>query len=749
MGQLGVKSPRSKPSFTQKQSLLQLCCIHLMWNFGKTHADVWSTVVGLSQKHDEKLEADILALIKCDTSTGKTRPPSAQSSASSLETDTTKPLSSNYLVVWDVALGRAPFSAHEILSQIVSITCASHRTQSPGGDALSRLEALFGMEREDRTLNRLIIATSASYSSLDLDLLFSALLQPSAPHNRALFDSINSIDLFLGEVPSKSPSEVRERVKRKIAPVTHTHLDAITLHPLAAIYRPISKHLFQLHCDPASKSLGIATSSLSSSSSLSAPLSRPKGFENRVSMSVEYDTLSREAKERFEALTRTFSQFGIETGYRLETWSLGPNSQLLAQQIAQSTLGADASAGGEKVSLIFVDRNLDLLPPLSCGSKSLLDKHLFLQHYHQASLSSSHNNTSSTSDGSASLDRSFDDVAVFDDLIEVMFKAPKEALATLLRKLSEIAAEEGLEVDFSAGAKKALEQVYHALSSTVSGRSKLYSHRRVLLLLQLASSMQEEASFGLHISSLLSTFKHIHSAPQESPLHYILDYIEASKQVPTNIVLKAVVSLLMLHTFVAPRILPNDSKKQSTKEEEKKKEEDQLLTKMVDLLSKRIFSDKPSLTSPLPNWLHGMTSEESIQQRVGHLLAYIRSEPGLDFEDFFTVQESATEPCLLAQIVSRVFDSTNPDLRDIKQASMSLGGLLKSGLSIVSLRHQPRPNDRHTVIVFVLGGITFLEAREALDMFAKTDAFKQEKNHLLLASNAFITGLDLADLYYM
>lgn len=736
------------------QSLFSACysplSYPLMWNFSKSHADVWSTIVGLSKRHEEKLEADIRALIKQSTSDGKSSSRTSQPPSKALESALNHPLPTNYLVVWDIALGRAPFSSPEILSRFVSIPCVSNSTQSSIGDAHSRLHALFNLESENRALHRLIVATSASYSSLDLDLLFSALLQPISGINRSLFDSIDFIDLFLGEIPSKTPNEVRERVKRKIAPVTHTPIEAITLHPIGAIYRPISNHLFQIHCDPASNSLGIATTNASSSSNPSAPLIRQKGSENRVSMNIEYDTLARDVKERFDSLTRTFSHFGVETGYRLETWSLGPNSQLLAQQIAQSNLGADASASGEKVSLIFVDRNLDLLPPLSCGSKSLLDKHLFLQHYHQASKSSNNMDPSleSSIGDSPSIDIS-DDVSVFDELNEVLFKAPKEALSTLLRKLSEISAEEGLEIDFSAGAKNALHLFYSAMNGSISGRSKLYSHRRVLLLLQLASSMQEEASFGPQLSSLLSTFKHILSAPQESPLHYILDYIEAAQQVPINIILKAVISLLMLHTFVAPRIVPNDPKKQVNKETVNKKEEDQLLTKMVDLLSIRISSEKDLLKQSLPKWLHGITSDESIKQRVGNLLAYIRSEPGLDFEDFFTVQESSTEPCLLAQIVSRVFDSSNPDLRDIKLASMSLGGILKSGLSIVSLHHQPRPNDRHTVIIYVLGGITSLEAREALDMFATTDAAKQGKNRLLLASNSFITSLDLADLYYM
>lgn len=710
-----------------------------MWGFGKSKADVWSAISELSKRHNEQLESRILELIGVRSTLKSGLPPSSLP-LSALESGVTSDLAATYLVVWDSALGRAPFLASEILANFVSIPCSSQGPLQRLDGSLSLLETLFASSRRSTALKRLIVVTGASFTSLDLDRLFTALLQPLSDASPSYFDTIESIDLFVGENPSRMPTEARERVKRKIAPVTHTQLANIELHPLSAIYYPIANNIFQLHCDPAALNVGISNSILVSTSSPSTPLVRPSGFENRANMNIEYDSLSRDAKEKFEALVKTFSSFGLELGVRLEAWSLGPSAQLVAQQLAQSTIGSDTNAGGEKVSVIFADRNLDLLSPLSCGFKSLLDKHLFVQNYQSAST-----NTQSSSSNPLG-----DDIFMSgNDLMQILFKPPKDAMSTLLRKLSELAAEEGLEIDFSTGAQNALSQFYTTLNSTATGRNLLYSHRKLLLLLQLAASLQEEATYGPQFSVLLSTFKHILSSPHESPLHYILDYIEASSQISLEIVLRAVIALFMLSTFIKPSTKEAPSKKEVGKDHAQKDEEARTLDKIENALSIRLFSENDSMMEPMPSWLKDKSSQESVKHCLTELIAYLRSESSIEFEDFFTVQESSTEPCLLAQIVSRVFDSANPDLRDIKQASMSLGGLLKSGLSIVSLRHQPRPNDRHTVILFVLGGLTFQEARETLDMFSKTTAGQQKKNHLLLASNNFPTTLELADMYCM
>lgn len=769
----------------------------IMWSFGKAHGNIWSTIIELSRRHNASLETSIDNLISVTSSTAKPTLQIPESALAGTHNDQALGKDCRILVIWDSALGSVPFSSPEILSKLVSLPCTSNASQFDQQHALSTLTAICSPWSGIKSLNRLIVVTGASFSSLDLNSIFTFLFQPSSGDSTGLFDSIEAIDIFIGESPSKAPVEVRERVKRKIAPISHTPLDYITLHPLNNLYTPISNNIFQLHCDPATWTLGISNTNLTSHSSSSKVLDRPKGYDNRVNMNIEYDMLSREVKERFEALARTFSALGAETGFRLEAWSLGPTSQLLSQQLTQSMLGLDTSTGGEKVSLIFVDRNLDFLSPLSCGSKSFLDKYCLLQKYHLLSKDSS---------SAQSSPQLTNDMDFFDEMKAILFQSPKEASSALLRKLSEIATDEGLEIDFSAGGRKALTHFYAGLVESESGRSKLYAHRKLLLLLDTVVSMQEEAYSNPQLAALLSSFKHILSAPQESPLPYITDYIEATKDVPVTIVMQAVISMLMLSTFISPSTTSDLKSKliaaeegaggggggggaaaasavgvgsaqkpasksdtcssstaeqsasssshkpassQSASSEPSHSSPSKLLSTIESLLSHRLFHERASLPSPLPRWLHSDSSLDAIQSCIKVLFSYVLSESPPEFEDFFTVQESPTEPCLLAQIVSRVFDNTNPDLRDIKLASMSLGGLLKSGLSMVSLRHQPRPNDRHTVILFVLGGLTFHEARETFDMFSRSDAAKQNKNRLLLASNFFPSSLELADLYCM
>lgn len=735
-----------------------------MWGFGKSRADVWSSLLDLSRRAEEDLQSRVSNLLADAHSSSSSTATSSSISSKVLSSESNTAISSHYVVIWDSALGRVPFTEAQILANLISLPCTSQAPLRGASTAHSVLQAIYDRNGANTTLKNLLVCTAASLESLDLDVVFSALTRPLPGSEGALYEQIEAIDIFIGDNPSKSPVELRERVKRKIAPVGHTPLASIGLHPLNAIYTPLYDRLLQIHCDPSTMSVGVSPANLVEASGKMRSLSRPENTSNRAHLQVEFDMLPREAKEKYVSVARTIAGMALDLGVRFEPWSLGPSSLLVAQQLSHMTFSHDTSSStGEKVSLLLVDRSLDFLSPASFGNKSLLDRFLLVNDF--SLLSKNINSSSSTLDNSieglANENPIFSPFASShsggdDDILLLLEKTPKEALAGLVRKLSDLATEEGIDVDFSEpgvkGAKNALSSIYTAWSETISGRSRLFKHRKLLLGADLACSLQDEtlgrtSEFG----PLFSTLKHILSAPGESPMHYIKDYIDASRNQPVSVVLRAVTSLFILSRFTWPssESSPESSSKTNQRKanQSQKEEEEELLREISQTISNRIYDEMSSMTEPSPRWLDDKSSVESIRKSFDSMIEYVRSESEIGFEDFFTVQEEPKEPCLLAQLVSRVFDSSNPDMRDLKIASMSLGGLLKSGLSMVSLRHQPRPNDRHTVILFVLGGITFHETLQVRSMFNKSSCATQNKNQLIIASNSLISSLSLADLY--
>jgi len=643
-------------------------------------------------------------------------------------------------------LAFAPLSSYPLLS----------RSQSD----ISILKATVQRYVPNRVLQKLILCTTASISNLDLSTLFSMLSRHSSSSTESIIDLVESVDCFVGESPNTCPSEVKERAKHKIAPLTHTSPTSIVFHPVELLCTPVSREYVQFLVDESVLNLGVSGSNLTPSTGPVHPLSRPSPCANRVELKCKFDSLPKQVKEKYEVLARTLSAFGQEMGVRLEAWSLGPASQLAAQQLAQLVNMPDTSASGEKVSLIIVDRNLDLLPPSSFASYSLLDRLISKQHLSNLVDDRSKTDTSDSNVAhdlwpESPLETTFTatDPSEHDHVVSSLFHPPKDALAQLMRKLSEFALEEQIEVDFSVpgveGARSALLALFTALNSSVSGRNRIYKHRSLLSAVEMVCDMQDEVMGRTRPhTTLFSTVKHILSSPGDSNMHYIKDYLQDCRDIPISAALRSVMTLTMLASFISPRKpISSDSKKEKEDAEKRRmvEEEDKsCLESIKTLLAERLNLD-PLSPSLEPHWLNGVDYNDLVQVmgRLEAMFAYLCSESEIEFEDFHTFSERPKEPCLLAQLVSRVFDPSHPELRDVKLSSLSIGGILKSGLSFVNLRHQQRPNDRNTVIIYVLGGITMQEVYQTTQMFKKQNSNCQ----LLLASSHILSSWNLPDMY--
>lgn len=732
-----------------------------MWGLGKSAHDVWSTLVSRSGLHSSQLEEFVEELVELPSST-LSKPGHVPHSQPSSSLDSSISSAKKSLVIWDANLGAPPFLSTNILANLLVLPCALHDRISDICQANADFKSYFRRYASSVVLEKLIVCSAASLESLDLSSLAARLMASDSPEKRTRFEKINNIDLILPETTAKAFRDA-QRVFNKLAPLTHTAPSSMHVHPLSVLHLPLSNHFFQLIVDPNTYALGVSPSCLAPSPSPVQPLTRPPRTENRAKLHVEFDSLPSVTQERYVTLAKTLSRVGAELGVRLESWALGPASELLSQQLSQEVSMQDASATGEKVALILVDRSLDLLSPTVLGQKCLLDRLINAESIDILSktVKMDSDGTEQRLQGLSSPNPLFDlahasSRAAHDSIIAMLSENPRKALASCLRKLSELASEEALDIDFSISkaedALKALDAVYDAWSGTSTGRSRLYQHRHLLLALDVACSLQDEMLLNAdnHSHHHLSTIKHLLSTPGESVLEHINYYIEASKKLPITAVLRVVIALAMLGAFIRP--YPSSSSSHSSAsdanpsldEKSLSAEEQKHLDAIVELLAARIASELSS-DSNRPPWLANVdcSNIKTIQEKLRELFAYMRAEGPIEFDDFQTFQESQKAPCLVAQLVDRVFDPQKLDLRDLKQGSVSMGTLLKSGLSMISLRHQPRPNDRTTVILFVVGGITMAEVVQIQEAMAAC----QSKTNLIVGSSGIWSSLKLADLY--
>jgi hypothetical protein len=73
---------------------------------------------------------------------------------------------------------------------------------------------------------------------------------------------------------------------------------------------------------------------------------------------------------------------------------------------------------------------------------------------------------------------------------------------------------------------------------------------------------------------------------------------------------------------------------------------------------------------------------------------------------------------IIQQIISAVFDEKRQDVKDLeKLASASIGTLFTRSI-FGGAKAKSKPTDNNTIIVFVVGGVTFSEIREIKEILA-------------------------------
>ncbi|EIE22710.1 hypothetical protein COCSUDRAFT_42345 [Coccomyxa subellipsoidea C-169] len=101
---------------------------------------------------------------------------------------------------------------------------------------------------------------------------------------------------------------------------------------------------------------------------------------------------------------------------------------------------------------------------------------------------------------------------------------------------------------------------------------------------------------------------------------------------------------------------------------------------------------------------------------------------------------------LLSQLTSRILDQR--PIPDMQHNSASLGGLLKSGLGRFGLvQKQPQPGDHSTVIIFVVGGISVADLREVRHVVAEkvTGQPGRASVKVLVGGTALMSPHDVVD----
>ena len=92
---------------------------------------------------------------------------------------------------------------------------------------------------------------------------------------------------------------------------------------------------------------------------------------------------------------------------------------------------------------------------------------------------------------------------------------------------------------------------------------------------------------------------------------------------------------------------------------------------------------------------------------------------------------------LLREVLSRVLNGE--DVTELSRASEHKGGLLSRGAKLLGVKSAPRPSDNATILLFVVGGITVSELREARML-----AVQHHERRILVGSTRLVTPVDIS-----
>jgi hypothetical protein len=494
-------------------------------------------------------------------------------------------------------------------------------------------------------------------------------------------------------------------------------------------------------------------------------------LQTKVDYASDVDSVQGERRAAFEALAISLARVGIAFDRRWEAWALGPTSALVAQFLNHiSNTSPQIMDAEHKGSLILIDRTLDLASPLTFGFECLADRYYNIQKSLQS-------NTTAAGQPQVNLPMenptlSFNiNMQQHSKLFDILSMHPKECFGEIRKLLVDLIHEIGAEIPNLSSVRSPAAAVATLLDTIVhfdagGGPSLIYRNAPLIIAAQAAcylgdENVSAEAAFaGVSLASY-ALAKHL-LATQD--LQNVVDHLKSLAEDKKSASKPFDIRMAVTTVALALALIEEETTGEGENNGWSEFAEDPLAeikAAMVQLLLSR-----PPLCRP--NWVdanvfemlqehHTLNPRPPLDQIPKSLARTIEDVVDSLFGQLQTIRTARSMlqdyprvvpqpgklipiPC---QVLSHVLDKRDVPLQDLQQISFSVRGLIKSGLGRLVFRQSvlPRPTDRPTIAIFIVGGITCSELHELREIASH----HLQSHDIIFGSTRILTALDVHD----
>ncbi|XP_077541717.1 sec1 family domain-containing protein 2-like [Haemaphysalis longicornis] len=440
---------------------------------------------------------------------------------------------------------------------------------------------------------------------------------------------------------------------------------------------------------------------------------------NQGSMSFEGTCFSRSMQINLKSLIGNLNSIFEVACIREETFSLGPLARFIGEELSRLSKGHRKSAQS-KVSLLLLDRTLDMAGSLTASCESFLDTVVrvlppFPGHHLDVCIETPCISNSSGRPTS-SREALFPGCLAHEDsklaLQHVVNSKQKECMMELNRLLVEAALKQGVRLDIT-GRLTAEQLRKRVIQFRDAGGDAVVERGLVQQILGVAQAVLGDRYAKLE--DLLSTEKVLvqnAGISAEAASRSLIQLLRSRNT--TQLQLEDIIALMaLLHSLFGVETLGSEGDSQTLKAE----------------IVAAIYQAEESL----PPFLRHLVSdkEDSLDenrvirevdgifdtlQSLGTARASLRKYKSI-LEEGNMMQPAMYKP-LLKQLLEDIFDPNAAEASQLDYHSGGLSDMLKAGFGLFRSSSKPLPKDSPTLIVLVIGGITASEVKLVNDFIS-------------------------------
>ncbi|KAH3796873.1 sec1 family domain-containing protein 2-like [Dreissena polymorpha] len=446
-----------------------------------------------------------------------------------------------------------------------------------------------------------------------------------------------------------------------------------------------------------------------------------KDFESLKS--IDISCLPKDLQVSYKSLVCSLNGLLTELGVREDIYSLGLTSSILATELeAYPAARQRRKTVQERVSLVLVDRTLDLASVTSHNTDSLLDRiqqllprlpgHVTDVKVNMTPLCNADSETAVDIIAPGCLAAQSGSQ---EHLQTVLAGKQKEALMEVNRQLVEAAVKNGLPLSLTGKPTRVSAEQLNSTLKLFRGQYDKISRHLDWLQVAMATSHSLSSHSNRHVDELISVEKGLLQCLDDlsgtEAFTYLLKMVskkEADKWVYS---LDDILCMLVyIYSLLGAAAL----------------EQEDLEEQIQEALLDRILAEKdlPSLTQAIVGSAGSLSDRSILTDIVDNiwekLVAIADSRSHLQLFRTILDPGSAVSPAthnpLLRQLVAAILEPSKPDLVDVENKSSGLKDILKSGFGLFRGVSKSRPSDHPLLILFVVGGVNCTEVKQIRDL---------------------------------